>query len=81
MTLFLAVFSQAAFAGQNVKETNTVSGRNSYVVNQPITIAINATSFPYHSIDEQSKAIGLMPELWRLWAKKQQVKIKFVVLP
>ncbi|KGJ89894.1 transporter substrate-binding domain-containing protein [Colwellia psychrerythraea] len=48
---------------------------------QPLTIAINETSFPYHSIDEQGSAIGLMADMWRLWAEKQQVEIQFVVLP
>ena len=50
-------------------------------IKQPLTIAINETSFPYHAIDKQGNAIGLMADLWRLWAKKQQVDIQFVVLP
>lgn len=45
-----------------------------------ITIAINRTSFPYHSINAQGQAVGLMIDLWRLWASKQQVDIKFVPL-
>lgn len=48
---------------------------------QPITIAINKTSFPYHSLDKEGRAVGIMPDMWRLWAKKQSVEIKFVVLP
>ncbi len=45
-----------------------------------LTIAINKTSFPYHSINSQGQAVGLMIDLWRLWAKKQQVEIAFVPL-
>lgn len=44
------------------------------------TIAINETSFPYHAVNKQGDIIGLMPDLWRLWAKKQQVDIDFVIL-
>jgi len=47
----------------------------------PLTIAINETSYPYHFINKQGHAEGLMPDLWRLWAKKQQVDIAFVALP
>lgn len=50
-------------------------------LNAPLTIAINETSYPYHFLDKHGKADGLMPDLWRLWAKKQQVAIKFVTLP
>lgn len=53
----------------------------SVATKQPLTIAINETSFPYHSIDEQGHAIGLMADMWRLWATKQHVDIQFVVLP
>ena len=53
----------------------------SVAIKQPLTIAINETSFPYHAIDEQGNAIGLMADMWRLWAKKQQVNIQFVILP
>jgi len=49
--------------------------------NLPLTIAINKTSYPYHFLDEQGQADGLMVDFWRLWAKKQQVEIKFVMLP
>lgn len=50
------------------------------VIKQPITIAINKTSYPYHAIDKKGDVVGLMPDLWRLWAKKQNVEVKFVVL-
>lgn len=46
-----------------------------------ITIAINETSFPYHGLDQDKNAIGIMSDMWRLWAKKQQVEIDFVVFP
>ena len=48
---------------------------------RPLTIAINETSFPYHALDKDGDAIGLMVDMWRLWAQKQQVHIQFVVLP
>lgn len=47
----------------------------------PLTIAINETSYPYHFLDKHGEADGLMADFWRLWAKKQQVDIKFVTLP
>lgn len=58
---------------------------NQTQVNNPdkqlFTIAINETSYPYHFVDEQGNASGLMPELWRLWASKQKVDVEFVSLP
>jgi|GEM_PF-287430 len=51
------------------------------VPNSPLTIALNKTSFPYQHLDEDGHAAGIMPDLWRLWAKKQSVDIKFVELP
>ena len=68
--MFLSIFSQIVLAEKVVTE-----------VKQPLTIAINETSFPYHSIDTQGNAIGLMADMWRLWAKKQDVEVQFVVLP
>jgi diguanylate cyclase (GGDEF)-like protein len=49
--------------------------------NSPLTIAINETSYPYHFLDEEGKADGLMVDFWLLWAKKQQVDVKFITLP
>ncbi|MFT5759355.1 MAG: diguanylate cyclase (GGDEF)-like protein [Alteromonadaceae bacterium] len=45
---------------------------------QPLTIAINKTSYPYHFVNEQGQPAGLMVDLWRLWAKQQKVNIEFV---
>ncbi|MFQ3267706.1 MAG: ABC-type amino acid transport substrate-binding protein, partial [Colwellia sp.] len=81
ITLFLALSSQVAVATNLVTEVNKVKKTASFTVKQPLTIAINKTSFPYHAIDEQGNAIGLMTDMWRLWAKNQQVEVKFVVLP
>jgi diguanylate cyclase (GGDEF)-like protein len=47
---------------------------------KPLTIAINRTSAPYHFVNN-GKVEGIMPDLWRLWAEKQNVEIRFVVLP
>lgn len=47
----------------------------------PLTVAINKTSYPYHFLNEQGQADGLMVDFWLLWAKKQQVDVKFVTLP
>ena len=45
--------------------------------NQPITIAINKTTYPYMYLDDDGKADGLMPDLWRLWAERQGIEIEF----
>jgi len=47
---------------------------------QPLTIAVNKTTYPYQFVDEQGQVSGLMVDLWRLWAKKQHVEIKFIPL-
>jgi len=80
-TLFLAFFSQSALAEKAGSTVNQMVTLDSLALKQPLTIAINKTSFPYHSVDEQGNAIGLMSDMWRLWAKKQQVEVRFVVLP
>ncbi|MCO4798544.1 MAG: transporter substrate-binding domain-containing protein [Colwelliaceae bacterium] len=46
--------------------------------NQPITIAINKTSYPYHYQDEKGQAAGVMIDLWRLWANKQGIEVEFI---
>jgi len=79
--LFSAFFSQSTFADNAAGATKKVVTLESLALKQPLTIAINKTSFPYHSIDEEGNAIGLMADMWRLWAKKQQVEVRFVVLP
>lgn len=81
VTLFLAFFSLAVSANVSDTAQAEVTKPTSLVIKRPLTIAINKTSFPYHSLDEQGNATGLMSDMWRLWAKKQQVEIKFVVLP
>ena len=43
-------------------------------------IAINKTSYPYHFVNKEQNADGLMVELWQLWAKKQSVNVAFVPL-
>ena len=45
--------------------------------NQPITIAINKTTYPYMYLNDDGKADGLMPDLWRLWAERQGIEIEF----
>ncbi len=82
----MATFSAQSFAEQQASDlpqvtASKVKNFTSADFKQPITIAINETSFPYHSVDKQGNAVGLMPDMWRLWAQKQKVKIKFVVLP
>jgi diguanylate cyclase (GGDEF)-like protein len=44
---------------------------------QPITIAINNTTYPYMFLNDNGEADGLMPELWLLWAEKQGVEVDF----
>lgn len=70
LAFIVASFSLAAFE----QPVNNQSFKSS------LTIAINETSFPYHYVDAQGRAAGLMPDLWRLWAKRQQVTVKFVTL-
>jgi len=43
-------------------------------------IAVNKTSYPYHFVDKQGNVDGMMVELWRLWAEKQNVNVEFVAL-
>jgi diguanylate cyclase (GGDEF)-like protein len=47
---------------------------------QPIKIAVNKTSLPYHFQNQQGEADGLMVDYWKLWAKKQNVEIEFVIM-
>lgn len=47
---------------------------------QTYQIAINKTSYPYHFVNKEKNADGMMVELWQLWAKKQDVKVDFVAL-
>ena len=49
--------------------------------NSSLTIAVNETSYPYHFLDAQGQADGLMADFWRLWASKQNVEVKFIPLP
>jgi len=62
--------------------SNTLNAQSSEfkVPEQPISIAINKTSYPYHFIDEEGEPAGLMIDLWENWAKKQAVDIEFVPL-
>ncbi len=46
---------------------------------RPLTIAVNQTSYPYHFQNSNGEAAGIMVDLWRLWAKKQQVQVSFKV--
>jgi len=45
---------------------------------RPLTIAVNKTTYPYMFMNEQGKADGLLPELWRLWAERQNVQVEFI---
>ena len=45
---------------------------------KPLTIAVNKTTYPYMFMNKQGEADGLLPELWRLWADRQNVDIEFV---
>ncbi|GLX77247.1 deoxyguanosine kinase [Thalassotalea insulae] len=48
---------------------------------RPLSVAVNQTSYPYHFQDSQGLAAGIMVDLWKLWAKKQQVELEFVISP
>jgi len=45
-----------------------------------IKIAVNKASFPYHFKNDKSQAAGIMVDFWRLWAKKQNVAVEFVIV-
>ncbi|GAA6205409.1 transporter substrate-binding domain-containing protein [Thalassotalea sp. SU-HH00458] len=45
---------------------------------QPIKIAFNKTSFPFHFQNQQGEADGIMVDYWKLWANKQNVVVEFV---
>ena len=83
LTLCLGVCSIDKVSAKSIDEHNVGEQSHSSSLNlkQPLTIAINATSYPYHSIDTQGNAIGLMADMWRLWSEKQQLEIEFVVMP
>ena len=81
VTLLLSFVSLATLAEKPANELERAVTPLSVAIKQPLTIAINETSFPYHAIDEEGNAIGLMADMWRLWATKQQVDVQFVVLP
>ncbi len=52
----------------------------SLAAKRSFTIAINTGMPPYYFFDEQGELAGMLPDLWKLWAKKQQVDIEFVLL-
>ncbi len=76
--LFL-IFSKLAIAAPDTEQQQIIPA-TSLTVKQPLTIAIDADLAPYYSMNKQNELIGLMPDFWHLWAKKQQVEIEFVVL-
>ena len=79
--IFLALVLNASMLRAKEQQTSISSSFNKLFSNKTLTIAINETSFPYHFVDAHGKAAGLMPDLWRLWAERQQVSIEFVTLP
>ncbi len=80
VALFLSLFNVAKAVPVPETAPGKVIEQTTFTAKQPLTIAINPDLAPYYSIDKQGKAVGLMVDLWHLWAKKQQVKIEFVVL-
>lgn len=80
--LVLLVFALCCVIFKSHAQNNIISqSLTSLYSEKKLTVAIYESSFPYHFIDEEGNAAGLMPDLWRLWAQKQQVKIEFVSLP
>ena len=66
----ILMFSSTLLAGQISAQESKTSYR----------VAINKTSYPYHFLDEDQQPSGLMVDMWKLWAKKQQVDVAFVPL-
>ncbi len=63
------------FFSQVKAEESTINFQHS-----SLTIAVNKTTYPYQFVNKQGQVAGLMVDLWRLWAKKQRVVIKFIPL-
>jgi ABC-type amino acid transport substrate-binding protein len=77
----MALFNTKTHAVEVFENKSNDLSITHFGLERPLTIAINETSFPYHALDKDGDAIGLMVDMWRLWAQKQQVHIQFVVLP
>jgi len=45
-----------------------------------LTIVVNRGIAPLKFEDESSRAAGLLPDLWRLWAEKTGAEIRFVLV-
>ncbi|MBL4909585.1 MAG: transporter substrate-binding domain-containing protein [Alteromonadaceae bacterium] len=69
-----------AFTAQAQVKTLVTQSKNINVHQQTLTIAVNKTTYPYQFVDDHGNVAGLMVDLWKLWAKKQQVKIEFIPL-
>lgn len=70
---FFKVVAQESYDG--------VSGSTKHTkLPEVFTIAINKTSYPYHFQGDNGQAEGLTVDLWKLWAKKQNVQVEFKVL-
>ncbi len=82
-TLLLLLTCTTCLSLSQKANADTIANTTTSVfdLTQPLTIAINKTSAPYHLVRENGQVEGIMPDLWRIWAEKQQVEIKFVVLP
>lgn len=42
------------------------------------TIVINNHSYPYHFLNDEGQPDGMMVDMWKLWAKKNNKKVQFV---
>ncbi|NOX26353.1 MAG: transporter substrate-binding domain-containing protein, partial [Deltaproteobacteria bacterium] len=49
--------------------------------NRPLIIATSTGSAPFEFVDEHNRPVGMFVDLWRLWAKKVGVEIKFQPVP
>ncbi len=74
-TIYRIIFSLAFLFASFVQANDNLAN-----IKQPLTIAINKSTYPYQFVDEQGKAAGLMVDLWKLWAKRQNVAVEFIPL-
>ena len=81
MVYFMAFIGGLGFASLNsVADAAVVEQQQFSLAPKPrqFTIAIGKDSYPFQFANAEGKPDGLMVDLWRLWARKNQHSIRFV---
>ncbi|WP_199608915.1 transporter substrate-binding domain-containing diguanylate cyclase [Flocculibacter collagenilyticus] len=76
--LFYMLCYSIETSANSVSQTNNSSHENT---NNEIVFVVGNDSFPYQYMDSQGKADGLMIDIWKLWAKKNNHSITFLAKP